>query len=101
MKFRILFLLLINCFLFLGCSENEKVKTLNYDSNLTYKYKSEIMVYYAEYNTQRYIVYSNNEIYSCSFQGTNFLLEKNNSEELFSTTAPIQIISTEKNDENK
>lgn len=93
-------LLIIFCILItLGCTE-KKIKTLNYNSNLTYKYKTEIVVHYSTYTTEKYIVYSNNEVYICSFQGTNFLLEKDNSEELLSTTAPIQIIETEKIENN-
>ena len=40
-------------------------------------------------------IYSDKEIYTCSFQGTNFLLEKDNTEEILSTTAPIQIVKSE------
>ena len=43
-----------------------------------------------------YVLYSNDSIYSCSFQGTNFLLEKNNEHEILSTTAPIRILNIKK-----
>lgn len=78
-----------------GCSEAEQVKQINYNENLQYKYKTEVYIYYTAYHKQKCIVYSNKEIYTCSFQGTNFLLEKDNSEEYLSTTAPIQIINIE------
>lgn len=78
-----------------ACSDEESTRILNYNPSETYKYKTEVNIYYSTYHTQQYIVYSNNEVYTCSFQGTNFLLEKDNSEELFSTTAPMQIMNTE------
>jgi len=97
---KIIFVIVFCTLMFIGCGDTEKVKTLNYNENLSYKYKTEINVYYTSYHKQKYIVYSNNEVYTCSFQGTNFLLEKDNSEELISTTAPIQIIETEKIENN-
>lgn len=65
----------------------------NIDSLMVGKYKTEYIVHYGIEYSQPNIIYSDNEVYTCSFQGTNFLLEKNNSEEILSTTAPIQIIS--------
>ena len=91
-------IVIIFCILmFYSCNHTNDEKTVNYNKNLDYKYKTEVNVYYSEYHCQKYIVYSNKEMYTCSFQGTNFLLEKDNSEEFLSTTAPIQIINTEEN----
>ena len=94
---KIIFVIVFCTLILFGCTDEEKTKILNYNSNLTYKYKTEVNVYYSTYHTQKYIVYSNKEMYTCSFQGTNFLLEKDNSEEFLSTTAPMQIINTEEN----
>jgi hypothetical protein len=60
-------------------------------------YKTEYLIYWCPgYTAENETIYTNDSVYVCSFQGTNFLLEKNNSEELFSTTAPIRILSVEK-----
>ena len=68
------------------------VKTYE-QQHLIGKYKTVYRVFYpghAETNE----IYSNNEVYSCSFQGTNFLLEKDNPDEILSTTAPIKVIES-------
>ena len=54
-------------------------------------YKTIVWVYYGRSNTE-HILYSKDSVYTCSYQGTNFLLEKNNENELFSTSAPIRIL---------
>ena len=58
-------------------------------------YRTIVWVYYGR-SSEEYILYSNDSIYSCSFQGTNFLLEKNNEHEILSTTAPIRVINIKK-----
>lgn len=58
-------------------------------------YETIVRVYYRPTYTE-YILYSKDSIYSCSFQGTNFLLEKNNEQEILSTTAPIRIYNIKK-----
>ena len=58
-------------------------------------YRTVVWVYYGRSSTE-YILYSNDSIYSCSFQGTNFLLEKNNEHEILSTTAPIRVLNIKK-----
>lgn len=63
------------------------------DSLYIGKYKTEYVIYWTPYDNDSKVIYSDNEVYTCSFQGTNFLLEKDNSEEIFSTTAPIKIKS--------
>ena len=92
---KIIFSLLL-C-LFLSCNEAKEstVKFLCNDSILTGKYKTEYIIHYSAYRNPEYTIYSDKEIYTCSFQGTNFLLEKDNSEEILSTTAPIQIVKSE------
>ena len=84
-------------FLFIGCNHNGTNYTsfLGQDSTLIGKYKTEYIIHYNSNWNPTYTIYSDKEIYTCSFQGTNFLLEKDNSEELLSTTAPIQIIKSE------
>ena len=65
------------------------------DSMMIGKYKTTYVVYYSYGESQSDIIYSNKEVYTCSFQGTNFLLEKDNTEEILSTTAPIRIVKSE------
>ena len=60
------------------------------------KYKTTYIIYWTTYEDERNTIYTDNEVYVCSFQGTNFLLEKDNKEELLSTTATIRIIKSEK-----
>ena len=54
-------------------------------------YKTIVWVYYGR-SCVEHILYSKDSVYTCSYQGTNFLLEKNNENELFSTSAPIRIL---------
>ena len=90
-------LILIFClFIFVSCGGNSiKTKILSKDSTLTGKYKTSYSIHYGSTYAPTYVIYSDKEIYTCSFQGTNFLLEKDNTEEILSTTAPIQIIKSE------
>lgn len=96
MKNRI-FVLLFTFFMLISCNEAKElnVKILGEDSILIGKYKTEYIIHYSAYRNPEYVVYSDKEVYTCSFQGTNFLLEKDNTEEILSTTAPIQIINSE------
>ena len=87
MKNRIL-IFIFTLFILVSCSSNN-------DSTLIGKYKTEYTVYYGYGYATTNTIYSDKEIYTCSFQGTNFLLEKDNAEEILSTTAPIQIINSE------
>lgn len=90
MKKLILFFTLLCLF---SCSNNNYISIKSTGTN----YKVEYMIHWcAGLSPEHEIIYTNDSVYVCSFQGTNFLLEKNNSEELFSTTAPIQIRSIEK-----
>jgi hypothetical protein len=81
----------------ISCNEtkDQTIKILGNDSTLIGKYKTEYIIHYSTYWNPTYEIYSDKEIYTCSFQGTNFLLEKDNTEEILSTTAPIQIIKSE------
>jgi len=69
--------------LLFSCSEK--------DNRIIGKYETEYVIYYGVGNIDKKIIYTNNEVYTCSYQGTNFLIEKNNPEEIYSTTAPIKI----------
>ena len=81
---------------FVSCNHNGKTdRILGADSTLIGKYKTEYIIHYNSNWNPTYEIYSDKEIYTCSFQGTNFLLEKDNAEEILSTTAPIQIIKSE------
>lgn len=88
-----LFIILF-CLLTLSCTNNDETKSI-VESEMIGKYKTEYIIHYSTYNGVRNIIYSDKEIYTCSFQGTNFLLEKDNAEEIVSTTAPIQIVKSE------
>jgi len=92
---KIIFSLLLCLFLSCNGAKESTVKFLCNDSILTGKYKTEYIIHYSAYRNPEYTIYSDKEIYTCSFQGTNFLLEKDNSEEILSTTAPIQIVKSE------
>ena len=96
MKNRI-FVLLFTFFMLISCNaaKESNIKILGEDSTLIGKYKTEYIIHYSAYRNPEYTIYSDKEIYTCSFQGTNFLLEKDNTEEILSTTAPIQIINSE------
>ena len=58
-------------------------------------YQTVVWIYYGR-SSEEYILYSTDSIYTCSFSGTNFLLEKNNEHEILSTTAPIRILNIKK-----
>lgn len=82
-------------FMLISCNNINNVQILGDDSTLIGKYKTEYAIYYGSGYKVINIIYSDKEIYTCSFQGTNFLLEKDNTEEIISTTAPIRIIKSE------
>ena len=92
-----IFVLFFVFFMLISCNKtkDQTIKILGNDSTLIGKYKTEYIIHYSTYDRPSYVIYSDKEIYTCSFQGTNFLLEKDNTEEILSTTAPIQIISSE------
>ena len=94
-KIKKLFIVLFICLMFSCNNQNSKVQILGNDSTLIGKYKTEYRIHYSTYERRLYTIYSNKEIYTCSFQGTNFLLEKDNTEEILSTTAPIEIVKSE------
>ena len=86
---------ILSIFLFISCSvNNERIIGLNN------KYKTEVNVYYSAKIYRTYTFYTENRVDACSFDGTNYLLEKGRKEELLSTTAPIEIIKQSKFDEN-
>ena len=94
-KIKKLFIALFICLMFSCNNQISKVQILGNDSTLIGKYKTEYIIHYNSNWNPTYEIYSDKEIYTCSFQGTNFLLEKDNTEEILSTTAPIQIIKSE------
>ena len=89
-----IFVIIFLMFLFISCNEYNLNKVLNNNDDSLYsgKYKTEYIIYYGYAETKNNIIYTDDSVYTCSFQGTNFLLEKNNTEELLSTTAPIRIV---------
>jgi hypothetical protein len=92
-----IYFLIFFLFIFTSCNgiASNNITILGKDSTLIGKYRTEYIIHYnANYNVTKEI-YSDKEIYTCAFQGTNFLLEKDNPEEILSTTAPIQIIKSE------
>ena len=92
-----LFILFFVLFILVACGYDISYKLNPDDIDSTYigKYKTEYVIYYGPGYAQSNIIYSDKEIYTCSFQGTNFLLEKDNTEEILSTTAPIRIVKSE------
>ena len=89
--------IIIALMLLISCTNNSKISFIpnECDSILIGKYKTEFVIIYGSGYNENRIIYSDNEIYTCSFQGTNYLLEKDNTEEILSTTAPIRILSSE------
>lgn len=92
-----IYILIFFLFIFVSCNgiAPNNIKVLGQDSTLVGKYKTEYVIYYTSSHAKTNIIYTNNSVYTCSFQGTNFLLEKDNTEEILSTTAPIEIIKSE------
>lgn len=88
-------IIVLSLFLFIACSNKESCLI-----GLENKYKTEIIVHYSTNRITTYTFYTDNETDVCSFNGTNYLVEKGNKEELFSSTAPIEIIKQSKFDNN-
>lgn len=78
------------CLGFLLCSCSEK-KVIGIEG----KWETKYVIHYSAHYAKTITIYTENEVYTCSFQGTNYLLEKNNAEEIISSTAPIEIIKSE------
>ena len=62
-------------------------------------YETTYHVYYGRH-IKGYVVYTENETFICSFNGTNYLFEKDKEEEIFSSTAPIEIVEQIKYDKD-
>ena len=62
-------------------------------------YETTYIVYYNSHR-KSYVVYTENETFACSFNGTNYLFEKDKEEEIFSSTAPIEIVEQIKYDKD-
>ena len=88
-------IIILSLFLFIACS-NKESRLIGLEN----KYKTEIIVHYSTHRITTYTFYTDNETDVCSFNGTNYLVEKGNKEELFSSTAPIEIIKQSKFDNN-
>ena len=88
---RLIIILALVCFA--SCNNNTRVIGLNNKFETVYR------VYWGS-GYDDYTVYTDNETFTCSFNGTNYLLEKGGTEELFSSTAPIRIKKQYKYDEN-
>jgi hypothetical protein len=86
-----LFSILFTILILISC---EKSNSVIYNVEKP-NYRTIVWVYYGR-STTEYILYSKDSIYTCSFQGTNFLLEKNNEHEILSTTAPIRVLNIKK-----
>ena len=87
--FIIFFILAIN----VGCDNTITIGKNN-------KFETEYRVYYSARANHDYIVYTDSEVITCSFNGTNYLFEKGQSEEIISTTAPIRIVKQYKYDKD-
>ena len=62
-------------------------------------YETTYTVHYSRHR-HTYVTYTENETFICSFNGTNYLFEKDKEEEIFSSTAPIEIVEQIKYDKN-
>lgn len=82
------FYLLLSLIFMLSCNNEKTI----YEGN----YVTTYCIYYTNISKETKTICTQNEVYVCSFNGTNYLLEKNVPEELVSTTAPIRIIKTDK-----
>jgi hypothetical protein len=87
-KNKILILIIFCIFCITSCNNQQ-------DSSIIGKYETKYIIHWSSHISKEYTIYTNDSVYTCSFQGTNFILEKNNTNELFSTTAPIEIIKSE------
>lgn len=92
-KCRIIFIILLTIFFNISCDNTVKIGQNN-------KFLTEYRVYYSSRAIINYNIYTDSEVVCCSFNGTNYLLEKGNAEEIISTTAPIRIVKQYKFDEN-
>ena len=92
-KFRIIWIILLTIFLDISCDNTVKI-------GLNNKFLTEYRIYYSSRAIIDYNIYTDSEVVCCSFNGTNYLLEKGNAEEIISTTAPIRIVKQYKFDEN-
>lgn len=92
-KFRTIIIILL-LFIILGCTNKTEVIGLNN------KYKTEYRIYYCTSCIHDYEIYTDSETITCSFNGTNYLFEKGNQEEIISTTAPIRIVKITKFDKD-
>lgn len=90
---RKIIILLLACIFFIGCDNVETIGQNN-------KYYTEYVIYYSSGSIRGCSIYTDNEVYTCSFQGTNYLIEKGNPEEIVSTTAPIRISKVIKYDKD-
>lgn len=81
-------------FLLCSCSENKVI-------GIEGKWETKYVIRYDFRHSKKFTIYTENEVYTCSFNGTNYLIEKDNPEELVSTTAPIEIIKTFKIENDK
>lgn len=85
-------IILFVLFTIFGCKQDKII-------GLNNKFETVYRVYYGA-GSYDYTVYTDNETFVCSFNGTNYLLEKGGTEELFSSTAPIRIKKQYKYDGN-
>lgn len=61
-------------------------------------YETEYKVHYASGTIRFHVAYTDSEPIACSFNGTNYLIEKDKDEEIMSTTAQIEIVKITKYD---
>lgn len=80
------------CFCVVSCTLN--TRTIGFNN----KYLTVYRVYWATGQDIRYEIYTDSIVEACSFNGTNYLIERGQDEEILSTTAPIRIIKQIKYD---
>lgn len=86
-------ILILSILLMFSCEEDKTIGLKNC-------YETTYHVYYGYKYRRTYVTYTENETFACSFGGTNYLFEKDKEEEIFSSTAPIEIVEQIKYDKD-
>lgn len=91
---------ILSIFIFISCSSNiDKFYQSDSNDDNIYnvgRYRTDYVIYWNGDFLDKFVIYTDDSVYTCSFQGTNYLLEQNNKEEIVSTTAPIKILKCQK-----
>ena len=64
-------IIVLSLFLFIACS-NKESRLIGLEN----KYRTEVQIHYSTHGITTYTFYTDNETDVCSFNGTNYLIEK-------------------------